>query len=261
MRKSAIFILLFVLVFASCDGNINTSSNTNAPDPADGAMPSEAFDSVMPILEVDWNDSASNMQIEYMKSDVYFDYIDSNGDIVLTTIVHSIQENESIKSECTYEKIENGLTVLILSNIQNSGEEPQYFINNSEVTEAEYNEKFSGDIQPIVNSEGLYQIVSSSPNMIIRGTLAGVLISGKQYDIKGEGVAEDDSVYEKMTFNPPYDDSISTFEDWTTSDRETGDVVTAIVRITGGEYEGTYYLATEQIEQLNNMRGQQDPAV
>ena len=64
-----------------------------------------------------------------------------------------------------------------------------------------------------------------------------------------------------MTFNPPYDDSISTFEDWTTSDRETGDVVTAIVRITGGEYEGTYYLTTEQIEQLNNMRGQQDPAV
>lgn len=118
MRKSAIFILLFVLVFASCDGNINTSSNTNAPDPADGAMPSEAFDSVMPILEVDWNDSASNMQIEYMKSDVYFDYIDSNGDIALTTIVHSIQENESIKSECTYEKIENGLTVLILSNIR-----------------------------------------------------------------------------------------------------------------------------------------------
>lgn len=118
MRKSDIFILLFVLVFASCDGNINTSSNTNAPDPADGEMPSEAFDSVMPILEVDWNDSASNMQIEYMKSDVYFDYIDSNGDIALTTIVHSIQENESIKSECTYEKIENGLTVLILSNIR-----------------------------------------------------------------------------------------------------------------------------------------------
>ena len=250
-----------VIAFVSCDGNINTSSNINAPDPADGEMPSEAFDSVMPILEVDWNDSASNMQIEYMKSDVCLDYIDSKGDIALTMIVHSTQENESIRSKFTYEKIENGLTVLILSKTQNSGEESQYFINNSAVTETKYNEKYSSDIQPIVNSEGEYQIVPASPNMIVRGTLPNVVISGTSYTIDGEGIVEDDSVYEKMTFTPPYDNTITTFEDWTTSDRETGDVVTAIVRITGGEYEGTYYLATEQIEQLNNMRGQQDPTV
>lgn len=261
MRKSVIFILLFVLVFASCDGNINTSSNTNAPDPADGEMPSEVFDSVMPILEVDWNDSASNMQIEYMKSDVYFDYIDSNGDIALTMIAHRTQENESIRSEITYEKIENGLTVLILSEIQNSGEEPQYFINNSAVTDIEYNEKYSSDIQPIVNSEGEYQIVPASSNMIVRGTLPNVVISGTSYTIDGEGIAEDNSVYENMTFTPPYDNSITTFEDWTTSDRETGDVVTAIIRITGGEYEGTYYLTDEQIEKLNNIRGEEGPVI
>ena len=261
MRKSVIFFLMLVLAFVSCDGNINTSSNINAPDPADGEMPSEAFDSVLPLLEVDWNDSASNMQIEYMKSDVCLDYIDSKGDIVLTLITHVTQENESTRAEQIYEKIEDGMTILTLSNID-IDRSSQYFIDNLEVTEAEYKEKFSGDIQPIVhNSEGVYQIVSSSPYMIIRGTLNDITISGKQYDIEGEGVAEDDSVYEKMTFTPPYDNTITTFEDWTVSDNKTGDVVTAIVRITGGEYEGTYYLATEQIEQLNNMRGQQDPAV
>ena len=129
-------------------------------------------------------------------------------------------------------KIEDGMTILTLSNID-IDRSSQYFIDNLEVTEAEYNEKFSGDIQPIVySSEGLYQIVSSSLNTIIRGTLAGVSILGKQYDIKGEVVAEDDSVY----FTPPYDNTITTFEDWTVSNNKTGDVVTAIVRITGGEY-------------------------
>lgn len=73
--------------------------------------------------------------------------------------------------------------------------------------------------------------------MIVRGTLPNVVISGTSYTIDGEGIAEDDSVYEKMTFTPPYDNTITTFEDWTVSDNKTGDVVTAIVRITGGEYE------------------------
>ena len=104
MRKSVIFFLMLVLAFVSCDGNINTSSNINAPDQADGEMPSEAFDSVLHLLEVDWNDSASNMQIEYMKSDVCRDYIDSKGDIVLTLITHVTQENESTRAEQIYEK-------------------------------------------------------------------------------------------------------------------------------------------------------------
>ena len=266
MKKILLFLSVAILMVAtSCNPNPKTEGSggtdsgvaENFPVAADGDMPSAIFDEIKFITNVDPSSLSSySDQFKFGPTNMTatFSFANKTEEIVLTMTNKILSDGNYFKAESSY-VLPDGQTASSIHERSSASSEGinTYVVNNVKFDNAEEYQQFFNDnrIEDLLKSSSPH---SRSTTGAITGSLSAFPISETNYDIGFEADFSGNKTYEKMTFNPAYNETYTVIEIWNETKIINGNFVmtSATVRLT--ETDGTvstYALTENQLNRFN----------
>lgn len=236
-------------------GESETGLAENFPVASDGEMPSDTFNDVIsPIVYLMASTSSADINMQLSQADITNETSWAmNGEIMLTMTSRTTTDGNTFISENAYE-LADGHTAAIYSEASagpGGASYSSYFIDGKSVPKTAYDDFFK-------NIDTLLQDCTMATNTTrgsIKGNLDDYSIGGTPYDISCEAQFSGNKTYEKLSFNPEYNNEYTEIEIWNESkiENKKAEYLSAIVRLTSKDGTvSTYALTEEQLKSISN---------